>query len=370
MKKIGFIINPIAGMGGSVGLKGTDDVLKKALELGATYSSYKKAEKALLELTELIEDVEVFTCSGNMGEAQVRQMGFHTTVVDLAHERLNSSNDTKYCISKFIENEVDLILFAGGDGTARDVYSVVGEKQIRVLGIPAGVKIHSPVYAQNPTSAGTLAKLYLQGKVKKIEEVEVLDIDEEEYRNGNVNTKLFGYLHIPFEKKYVQNRKSGTPMSERATQNAISFDVIDNMEDGVVYIIGPGSTTRPIMENLNLQNTLLGVDAVLNKEIIGQDLCEKSILQIIKDKPAKLVVTPTGGQGYLFGRGNQQISSKVIEKVGRDNIIILATKEKISSLRGRPFLVDTGDDKINLELEAYMRITTGYREKAIYRLRR
>lgn len=368
MKKMGLIINPIAGMGGRVGLKGTDGVAERALELGALPRAPERAKKALEALKEIRDEIEIITYSGDMGENQARECGFKVRVIGNMENRYTTSQDTINGAKKMLREEVDLILFAGGDGTARDIYNAVGQKVV-VIGIPAGVKIHSPVYAQSPLKAGELAKLYLTERVKLVSEVEVIDIDEEAYRRGSVKTRLYGYLNIPFEKKYMQNRKAGTPLSEKATQNVIALDVIDNMKEDVLYIIGPGSTTRPIMENLKLPYTLLGVDIVFNKKIVGLDVTEKELLKHISNRPSKLVITPIGGQGYLFGRGNQQISPEVIKLVGKKNIIVAATKEKISKLQGKPFLIDTGDTHIDQMLGGYIRVITGYKEQMIYKVK-
>lgn len=368
MKKLGLIINPIAGMGGSVGLKGTDGVLDRALELGAVPQAPKRAGKALEQLLEIKDDIEILTCSGDMGEYEALESGFHARVIYKQTSSNTSYDDTIAAAKAMLSEWVDIILFAGGDGTARDIYKAVGDKVV-VIGIPAGVKIHSPVYAQNPAKAGELARLYLTDGITKVEEAEVLDIDECAYRSGKVSTSLYGYLKIPFEKKYVQNRKAGTPMSQQASQNAIALDIIDNMEDGVYYIIGPGTTTRPIMENLKLPYTLLGVDVVLDKKVFALDVTEKQLVDITSKNKSKLVITPIGGQGYLFGRGNQQLSPKVLKVIGKENIIVAATKEKLSELRGSPFLVDTGDEEADALLIGYIGVITGYKEKTIYRIK-
>jgi predicted polyphosphate/ATP-dependent NAD kinase len=351
-------------MGGKVGLKGTDGVTDKAILLGAVPQAPDRAKQALNILQDIKDEVEVFTCSGEMGENEAKEYGFITKVIWDCTDKTNS-RDTIEAAKKMLDLGIDFIIFAGGDGTARDIYNAIGDKVV-VVGIPAGVKIHSPVYAKNPAKAGELAKLYLMGKIKRIQEAEVLDIDEEAYRLGNVNTKLHGYLKIPFERGYAQNRKAGTPLSENASQNAISFDVIDNMKKDTIYIVGPGTTTRPIMQNLNLPNTLLGVDVIWNKQLIALDVAEKQLLEITAAKECKLVITPIGGQGYLFGRGNQQISPEVIKNIGKKNIIVIATKEKISELHGNPLLVDTGDSSLDAALTGYMRVVVGYKEQIIY----
>lgn len=197
---------------------------------------------------------------------------------------------------------MDLILFAGGDGTARDVYQAV-ELASPCVGIPAGVKIHSPVYAKNPRAAGRLALLWLTGKLSMTQEEEVLDIDEEQYRKEHINTRLYGYLRVPKERTLTQNKKAPSPLSDAAAMESIAYEAIRQMEPDTYYIIGAGTTTRGIMEVLGLKNTLIGVDLIRNKELVANDLGGKELLSYIKGKKAKMIVTITGGQGYLFGRG-------------------------------------------------------------------
>ncbi|MHA2224452.1 MAG: ATP-NAD kinase family protein [Candidatus Hodarchaeales archaeon] len=370
MKKLGFIVNPIAGMGGKVGLKGTDGVaiLKEAKRLGGIPESPKRAEDALIRLKVIKDEVELITYPAEMGGEVALKCGFNPKIIGTIEKGKTTQDDTKKASIDLLKHQVDLLLFAGGDGTAKDIYFVVKDEMV-VLGIPTGVKIHSAVYARNPLRAGDLAVLYLQGKVKKLKEAEVLDIDEEKFRRGYVSAKLYGYLKIPFEKKYVQKMKTSSyQTNEKYSQEAIAEDIIENMEDNCFYIIGPGTTTRPIMEQLNLKNTLLGVDLTYNKELVGKDFGEKELLEHVKGNKTKIVITPIGGQGFIFGRGNQQISPTIIDQIGKENIIVVSTKEKINSLEGRPFLVDTGNDELNRKLCGYITVTTGYREKIVYKV--
>ena len=369
LKTLGLIVNPIAGMGGRVGLKGTDgpDILGEARRLGAKPQSHQRTREALRMIESLKEKIKIITCAGQMGKDAAAQCGFEPAVIDVGRTRVTTASDTQKAAREMKDFGVDLLLFTGGDGTARDIFNAVGDSLV-VLGIPSGVKIHSAVFACNPVIAGELAASFLEGKTKRIREVEVMDIDEEDYRKGILSAKLYGYLKIPFRKSYAQSLKAGSQPDERYSQEAIAAEVVENMLDEFYYIIGPGSTTRAVMEKLKLESTLLGIDLVHKGKLAGLDLNESGLLKGIKGKKTKLVITPIGGQGYLLGRGNQQISPDVIRKVGKENIIIIATAHKINSFQGRPLLVDTGDKETDQLLSDYFKVITGYRESVIYKV--
>lgn len=561
--KLGLIINPIAGMGGKVGLKGTDGkhILKRAIQLGARPEAPKRALVALEVLAPMRDEFQLLTYPLNMGENQARAVGIEPVVlgskpvesgkqVESAGQEYSTDEstygttfqDTENAARDMLKAGVDLILFAGGDGTARNIYNAVGD-EVAVLGIPAGVKIHSPVYATNPRSAGRLAAKFLKGEVTTVREAEVMDIDEEAFRKGRVTPKLYGYLRVPYEERLVQNLKSGSPESEAAAIDGIADRVIEEMEPDVAYIIGPGTTTRPIMEKLGLEATLLGVDVVLNGKLLAADASEDDLLRILNEisatgcdradevetgseggsegefesgsgttdfdemdslgagpetigcdeadncgvgweaagcdeadrsgvagvtadepeqgilmkaragtedgtiaatianarlgskeatrmetlaetdietragirrsgagvgaktvtktatkaatkavtktatkaattantqeiedetltraKRAHIIVTIIGGQGYVFGRGNQQLSPEVIRRVGIDNIRIVATRQKLNALDRRPLLVDTGDEDLNRMLSGYVRVLASYDREIMYRI--
>ena len=373
MKKLGLLINPVAGMGGSVGLKGTDHMVEEAIRRGAKPRANDRVRQALKELLEIQNELEIVTCPGDMGEDTAKSMGFRTTVLHTGGRKnlkdlFDSSRTDTIVLSKALEEaRVDLLLFAGGDGTARDIYEGVGT-ELPALGIPAGVKIHSPVYAKNPQSAGNLAKLWLTGKVTKTAEQEVLDIDEELYRQEIINTRLYGYLSVPLEHVFTQNRKAPTPLSETASIESIAHEIVEHMEPDTYYLIGAGTTTRGVMQMLGLKNTLIGVDLIQNKQLVANDLYGDKILDFIKGKKTKLIVTVTGGQGFLFGRGNQQITPEVIREIGKENIMILATKAKIAEFHHQPFLVDTPDEELNKELCGFYRVITAYGEFTMCRV--
>ena len=369
MKIVGLIINPIAGMGGPVGLKGTDGslILEQAIKRGAQPRAQQRCLEALKQLAPLQDQIELQTCPGKMGEEAAAKCGFSPKIVGIVTATTTTAADTQRAAQQMRDAGVDLLLFVGGDGTARDIYNTLADSVV-TLGIPAGVKIHSAVFAGNPTQAGELAALFLKGRARTIVEAEVMDIDEENFRNDVLSAKLYGYLKIPFEKKYVQKAKAASGTTEKHDQQAIAHGIVENMLDDWFYIIGPGTTTRAIMEQLDLPYTLLGVDLIYNRQLVGKDLSEAQLLGKIRSRRTKLIITPIGGQGYILGRGNQQISPAVIQVVGKENIIIIATGQKIHSLQGRALRVDTGCDATDRLLNDYFTLVTGYRESIVYKV--
>ncbi|MEM3640431.1 MAG: ATP-NAD kinase family protein [Candidatus Bathyarchaeia archaeon] len=367
-KKLGLVVNPIAGIGGRVGLKGSDgiEIRKRALELGAVPQSLNRTVEALEIIKPIKNDIELITYPSEMGEDAAKKCDFEPIVIGSIVKGKTTSEDTKKAAKEMLHMSTDLILFAGGDGTARDIYDAVGEA-VPVLGIPAGVKIQSAVFATSPRSAGELTVLYFHGECDTLE-AEVMDIDEEAVRQGIVSPKLYGYLKIPFQRRLVQDAKVPSSGGDREAREAIACEVIDRMMDDCLYIIGPGTTTKAITSKLGLNKTLIGVDVVFRGKLIGIDVNEAQLLKLVENHSAKIIVTPIGGQGYIFGRGNQQISPEVIKKVGKDNIMVIATPEKINSLRGRPLLVDTGDREVDGMLKGYIRVITGYCEEIIYKV--
>lgn len=369
-RKLGLIVNPIAGLGGRVGLKGSDGIAiqQEALQLGAVPQSPHRAAEALQRVRSSIFDLAVITYPGEMGENVARGCGLTPMVIGAIKEGETTSNDTRNAARDMYRLGVDLLLFAGGDGTARDIVDTVGTTMF-VLGIPSGVKIHSAGFAVSPACAGEVAARYLQGRVTGFQEAEVMDVDEDLLREGILSPRLYGYLKIPFEERFIQGAKTRSSGNKEATEN-IARTIVDHMRDTCLYIIGPGTTTRAITSRLGLPKTLVGVDVVSRGKRIGADVNEARLLSIIdrEDRTAKIVITPIGGQGYLFGRGNQQISPKVIREVGRDSVIVVATAEKINSLKGRPFLVDTGERAIDRMLSGYIRVVSGYDEEIIYKV--
>jgi predicted polyphosphate/ATP-dependent NAD kinase len=366
-KKLGFIVNPIAGMGGRVGLKGTDgqEILDMARKLGAVPTSPARAVDALHRMISIKDSIELLTYPCEMGEDEARECTFDPTVLGSITKGNTTSTDTRNSARDMMRAGVDLLLFAGGDGTARDIYEIVADK-VPVLGIPAGVKIHSAVFSINARSAGDLAVMYLRGEATSLREAEVMDIDEAAFRENQLSAKLVGYLKVPYEQTMLQATKAGSSVDDEVAAEEIGVDFIENMQDDCIYILGPGTTTRAIMKELGLKKTLLGVDMVYNGKLIASDVNEKQLSELIQGKKAKIVMSVIGGQGFIFGRGSQQISPDIIRTVGRENIVIVATPNKLLSLRGRPLLVDTGDIEVDRMMAAYIQVITGYKRRSIY----
>jgi len=365
VKTLGLIVNPVAGMGGPVGLKGTDGikVLKKAMSLGAKSIAPARAESFLTELKSVDSRIQLIVGAGNMGEEEAKSCGFTCAILGKKKKK-TTAEDTRKIARKIADAKVDLLVFCGGDGTARDILDAVNF-DIPVLGVPTGVKMHSSVFAVEPKAAVKIAIGFLWGELP-LRETEVLDVDENAFREGRVSARLYGYLLTPYEPYLIQGSKMASPITESELRNqaAIATYIIETMKSDVIYIVGPGTTTRNIGDLLDVKKTLLGVDIFCNKKIVASDVNEKQILSVIEGRTAQIIVTPIGGQGFIFGRGNQQISPEVIRRVGLDNIIVISTESKLRSLKS--LRVDTGDPNLDEALRARtLKVVTDYNTEYI-----
>jgi predicted polyphosphate/ATP-dependent NAD kinase len=377
---MGLIVNPVAGLGGRVGLKGSDgaEIQRRARALGAEPQAQARAVEALRRL-QRVAGLRVLAYPGEMGEDAARAAGLEPEVLGSIVTGETAPADTRRAAREMQARNVDLLLFAGGDGTARDVYEAVGLEQ-PALGIPAGVKIHSAVYATSPAHAGELAALYLEGRVAGLREAEVMDIDEEAFRQGSLSARLYGYLRVPHRANLMQSQKVPTS-GEDESMAEIAADLADKMEPGALYILAPGTTTQALAVELGVEKTLLGVDVIRAArepgspaELVAADANEGELLRLLDDqgpgKGVRIVVTPIGGQGYVFGRGNQQISPRVIERVGKENIVVVSTPAKLHALGTQPLLVDTGDEAVDEMLSGYVMVVTGYNQRAVRKVAR
>lgn len=358
-------------MGGAVGLKGTDGLAEAAMSRGAKPLAADRAKDCLRLLVPHAKSLTFFTASGDMGESVLKDFGLDYSIVYQTPER-SSAEDTRAACRSFIDNKVDLILFCGGDGTARDVAmanatsegaqvtQVTQIAQVPLLGIPAGVKMHSGVFAISPEAAAELALGYAQGDLL-VRETEIVDVDEELYRSGELQTKLYAIAKTPYKPTLVQERKRiYASANEEEFKDQIALFAREFMRDGSVYILGAGTTTSRIAELMGLEKTLLGVDVVQNEKLIIKDASERDLLDLLgKEKSAKIIVSPIGAQGFILGRGSQQISASVLKRVGAENLIIISTPHKLAELSH--LLVYTGDPELDKTFSGRMLVVTGYR---------
>jgi predicted polyphosphate/ATP-dependent NAD kinase len=358
IRKIGFLINPVAGMGGAVGLKGTDGLAQEAMSRGAKPEAPDRAAATLSLLRGEADNLFFFCASGEMGERVLSECGLKYSI-DYQAPKNSGANDTIAACKIFLEKGVDLILFCGGDGTARDVAAAVA-LQVPILGIPAGVKMHSGVFAVSPQAAATLASCYLQGDLK-VRETEIVDVDEELYRAGELQTRLYATAQTPYQPALVQERKRiYESASEEEFKEQIAIFASEFMRDGSAYILGAGTTTARIAKLLGIEKTLLGVDVIQNAKLLMKDATEKDLLALLDlEKRVKIIVSPIGAQGFILGRGNQQISAEVLRRVGAENLIIVSTPHKLAELDH--LLVFTGDESLDKALAGRRQVVTGYR---------
>lgn len=351
----GFLINPIAGMGGTVGLKGTDGLMAEAVRRGATPRASIRAEAALRLLSGA--PVHFLTCAGAMGEDSLSGTGLSFDVVYTPKGTITSAEDTKAACNIFLKQGVSGIVFCGGDGTARDIYDIVGQK-VPIIGIPAGVKMYSAVFAITPAAA---AELITKSGQLPTTEAEIMDVDEEAYRNGRLSTTLHGYARTPtLPLKRQQSKWVSVPGDEDQALLDIARFICEIMREDTLYFLGAGTTTSAVADRLGLEHTLLGVDAVRSGVLVGRDLDESGMLALLKDhSPAKIIVSPIGAQGFILGRGNQQISPEVLRMVGIKNVIVVATPQKLE--RTPVLYIDSGDADLDSRFGDSILVISGYR---------
>ncbi len=346
-------------MGGSVGLKGTDGyIYKEALKMGANPVTPKRVEELLSNIKNQ-ENVLLFVASGKMGANIVKNKGFEYQIIGEIGDD-TSEVDTKRIAKLMSDKNMDLLIFCGGDGTARDIYDAI-QLEKPVIAIPSGVKMFSSVFALNPRAAAELLDVFILDDNIDTQEKEVLDINEESFRHGKLESRLYGYLRVPEVSNLLQTGKqsSKTGRSARENKEDIARFIIENMNEEVLYLLGPGTTVKSISDRLNVSKALLGIDAIYNKEIIKNDINENDILSLLKIYPqAKIIVSPIGGQGFIFGRGNKQFTPKILKKIEKENVIVLATEDKMKGLKC--LRIDSGEIEVDRMFQGYIKVIVGY----------
>jgi predicted polyphosphate/ATP-dependent NAD kinase len=313
MRRIGFVVNPVAGMGGLVGLKGTDGKVEEARARGAVPRAHERA-KITLELLAKKSGLKFLTCAGPMGEEILRAAGIENYEICYQYEGESSADDTQHAAQRFRTAGVDLILFCGGDGTARDIFCAVG-RDVPILGIPAGVKMYSAVFAIDPKTA---AEIVSRNKSFVLRDSEVMDVDEEAYRGDILKTQLYGIARVPFcaGRTQVSKHVFEEADEERAKQEIARF-IGEVILPDTLYILGAGTTTEAIARHIGVAKTLLGVDVIKNGKLVAQDADEQMLLDLTEaEKEIRIITSPIGAQGFILGRGNQQISAPLVRRVG------------------------------------------------------
>ena len=354
MRRIGFVVNPIAGMGGRVGLKGTDGMVEEARALGAEPQAADRARRALSALAERAPNTSLLVWDGEMGATVAREAGFEPEVVGTPSGEDTSAADTRAAVRAFADRNVELVLFVGGDGTAVDVAEVLEEcaVDIPVLGVPAGVKIYSSVFAVTPEDAGRVAASF-DGTERR----EVSDIDEDAYRDGEVRAELRAVVRVPV----AEGVQSGKQLAGGSIEGLVD-GFLDRMESGVTYLLGPGGTVGAIKDGLGFDGSPLGVDVWRDGEVVVRDANEAALLDALDDRNV-IVVSPIGGQGFILGRGNQQFSPAVVR---RCEIEVVASRSKLDTVG--VLRVDTGDPSLDEELRGWTRVRTGRFEERMMQI--
>jgi len=350
---LGLIVNPIAGIGGRLALKGSDDraAVDRALRDGAQQVAPTRARRALDVVRIQAPGTEVLAAGSGMGAELAAELGLPVTVLDHRPEHPTTADDTRAVARELLGRHVDLVLFAGGDGTARDVVGTVGT-ELPLLGIPSGVKMRSAVFGTTPEAAGEAAARYLASpETFPLVEREVLDAAE------GVESELFALARSPHVGGRLQAGKATARPADEAALTALCEAIAREMLPGRLYLVGPGTTTGRILAALGIGGTALGVDAVFDGQLLALDLDEDGILRLLDAHPlATLVLGVIGGQGFLLGRGNQQVSAQVLRRVGTDNLVIVAGADKVSVLDPPVLHVDLGDGERENLLEGYHRV--------------
>lgn len=374
--RIGLLVNPYAGVGGPLALKGSD-TLSPELRAHLFAQALANQSPAQLRVMTFFEGLDEFikadtsaelhwvSVDGPLGGALLAARGIAYEAIDLCIAQPSSAADTQQVARLLHEAGIDLLLFAGGDGTARDVCAALGV-HVPVLGLPAGVKMHSGVFAINPRAATEIIAALWRGEWVGLETAEVRDIDEIALSNGRVNARHFGDMRVPVAANQLQQVKCSGLDVEALVVAEIAAEVVDNLLPGQLLALGPGTTVAAVAEALGVANSLLGFDIVRDGELLAADVTANAMLRYAEQEALRVIITPTGGQGSLIGRGNQQLSPQLLRQIGRDALQVIATPAKLAALSGRPLRLDTHDSELDQAWTGLWVITTGYQQAALY----
>lgn len=364
--RLALIINPYAGIGGEAALKGSDGQTEQALAYSSELRTPKRTQRFLQALGDCLPAIDFITAEGLMGQQVLEQE--NATVRYIAKvEQPSKASDSKRVALELAQQQPDLLVFVGGDGTARDMVDSIG-LSVPALGVPGGVKMQSAVFAISPEAAAEVVKQMIAGDLVQVSERDVRDIDEQALREGRVRSQYYGGLLVPEQAQWIQAVKEGGREDERLVAEDIADYLSEIMvEQEKLMIVGPGSTTATWLEKLGIDYTLVGFDAILNGELLQKDLTARDILALLDRYPdALVVITPTGNQGFLLGRGNQQLNVEVLKRLDKSQFLIIASQSKLRSLEQRPLLIDSNDRALDQALAGFYPIITAWQQQILY----
>jgi predicted polyphosphate/ATP-dependent NAD kinase len=366
--RIGLVVNPVAGLGGAVGLKGTDgsDTLAEALRRGAVPRAGERTRRAFALLAQRVPGAALTVAPGALGADWIAGLDLRADLLRLGPPS-GSASDTREAVAALRGH--DLIVFAGGDGTARDVAGRLAPGA-RMLGIPCGVKMHSGVFAVSPEAAGALLADMLSdpARIAWDDAAEVMDIDEEALRAGRLAPRLYGHARVPVARNRMQAAKGGPRIDHGAALAGAAAEVAERMEPGTLYVIGPGTSAGAVMRAAGHAPTILGIDAIQDGNVVARDARADDLMRLAGDGSVRIVLGVTGQQGFLLGRGNQQIAPGLVARAGREGLIVLASEPKLAALAQPRLWVDTGDPDLDAALSGFVRVRTGRGRETMMRI--
>ncbi|HJM19960.1 MAG TPA: ATP-NAD kinase family protein [Candidatus Thalassarchaeaceae archaeon] len=367
MALVGLLVNPDAGLGGRLGFKGSDGRAEQARSEGAEDRSGPRMHQTLLRLIELGADkVQFLTCEGRMGDSWLPEGVNNVSKITGAEP--SNAQDTKNAVIKMVEGGIDALLYAGGDGTTRDIISTlqeIGRDDLPLIGVPSGVKMHSGCFAATPQAAAEVLHAWFRGDLL-VANTEVMDLDEEAYLRGEWKVRLYAEAMTPASPRWMQGAKQRIETSDESEIIEGIAEHIGEMmdeDDNLLIVWGSGGTLRRMAKHLGFEKTVLGIDVVQSSQIIAEDVNESDLLKLLSSHDGKslILLSPMGGQGFLIGRGNLQISPAVIRQVGIDGVLGIATPAKLLSLT--TLRIDSGERTLDNEFrnKKYLKVLQGYR---------
>jgi len=391
--RIGIVVNPDAGLGGKLGFKGSDGRAAEARAAGAEDRAGPRMLQCLTHLQTLTASslnrnqtsLTFVAWQGRMGSTWVPEIQSAQTVgtewVGNTPDS-TSAEDTSNLVNALLDAKVDALLYAGGDGTTRDIVKALehrGEaaQATPLIGVPGGVKMHSGCFATTPKAAAEVVLSFALGDLRTAI-TEVMDLDEVVYQEGVWKVRMYGEAWTPSSPRFMQGAKEQV---ERVSEDDSIEGLANHIgsllqdEDDLMVVWGSGGTLRRIGEHLNQSLTLLGID-IQHGESLHTDLNETELIRIIgghvdndgQQRPLLLLLSPMGGQGFLIGRGNLQLSPSVLRLVGHTNLLGVATPSKLIGLEA--VRIDTGDESLDDEFQAkrFIKILQGFRTTRLIRV--